>query len=324
MFVLAQAKAVSLTLVLLSVVLAVSLLSLGLKFAEKPVTETILLTTTERVTETSSVIATVLKEFTTTSVLTSTKLVVETVTQKELTTIVAPPTTLTLTVTETITQIPVVPISTITVTVTAPPTTITRTVTTTITSTTTQYITHTSTTTTITTTITPVNLTTTFVYKADAFELKLAVPTYLNLATPDSKKPSTVDIYLKKDYPLSGFFNIELEFGVKVKLPTPTLYIFSDVDMVISNSKITDVYQLEWPIYGIPTQAISLESGDVGVYALAIPVKEAKGNLEDLPVGEWIHVGSYNLYVVEESNLMALGIPAENVVIGGVISLETP
>jgi len=213
----------------LSVVLAVSLLSLGLKLAEKPVTENVLLTATERATETS------------TAVLTSTKLAVETVTQKELTTIVAPPTTLTLTVTETITQIPVVPISTITATATAPPTTITRTVTTTTTSTTTQYITHTSTISTITTTITPANLTTTFVYKADAFELKLAAPTYLSLATPDNKKPSTVDIYLKKNYPLTGFYNIDLEFGVKVKLPTPTLYIFSDVDTVISDYKITDV-----------------------------------------------------------------------------------
>jgi hypothetical protein len=281
-----------------------------LKLAEKPVTETVLLTATERATETS------------TAVLTSTKLVVETVTQKEVTTIVAPPTTVTLTVTETITQIPVVPISTITVTATAPPTTITRTVTTTTTSTTTQYITHTSTTTTITTTITPANLTTAFIYKSAAFELKINVPTYLSLATPDSKKPSTVDIYLKKNYPLTGFYNIDLEFGVKVKLPTPTLYIFSDVDTGIPDYKITDVFRLEWPIYGIPTQAINLGRGDIGVYALATPIKEANGALEELPVGEWIHVGSYNLYVVEESNLIALGIPTENVVIGGVIHYE--
>ena len=133
MFRLAQAKAVSLTVVLLSVVLAVSLLSLGLKLAEKPVTETILLTTTERATETSTVIATVPKEFTTTSVLTSTKLAVETVTQKELTTIVAPPTTETLTSTryETVTTTTTLAPAPVTVTVTAyvSPAMVTRTVT---------------------------------------------------------------------------------------------------------------------------------------------------------------------------------------------------
>jgi len=319
-FRLAQAKAVSLTVILLFVLLAVSLLTLGLRLSEKPVTETILLTTTERATETS------------TTVLTSTKLAVETVTQKEVTTIVAPPSTVTLTSTryETVTTTTLAPaLVTVTVTAIAPPTTITRTVTTTttITSTTTQYITHTSTTTTITnktTTIIPLNLTTAFIYKAEEFELKINVPTYLSLATPDSKKPSTVDIYLKKNYPLTGFYNIDLEFGVKVKLPSPALYIFLDADTLIFDYKITDVFRLEWPIYGIPKQAINLGRGDIGVYALATPIKEAKGNLEELPIGEWIHVGSYNLYVVEESNLMALGIPAENVVIGRVLSLETP
>jgi len=132
---LAQAKAVSLTVVLLSVVLAVSLLSLGLKFAEKPVTETVLLTVTERAIETS------------TTVLTSTKLAVETVTQKEFTTILAPPTTVTLTSTryETVTTTTTLP--PLTITMTAPPVTVT--------ATTTYYITRTlTTTTTITATTT--------------------------------------------------------------------------------------------------------------------------------------------------------------------------
>jgi hypothetical protein len=119
-------------------VLVVSLLNLGLKLGEKPVTETLLLTTTERATETS------------TAVLTSTKLTVETVTQKELTTIVAPPTTVTLTSTryETVTTTTTLPPLTITMTATAPPVTVTTTAT--------QYITRiliTTTTTTATTTL---------------------------------------------------------------------------------------------------------------------------------------------------------------------------
>jgi hypothetical protein len=67
---------------------------------------------------------------------------------------------------------------------------------------------------------------------------------------------------------------------------------------------------------------MNLERGDIGVYALAVPVKEAVVNLENLEVGEWYHIGSHDLYVVGEERLVALGVPTESVIVGEVTSLE--
>ena len=71
----------------------------------------------------------------------------------------------------------------------------------------------------------------------------------------------------------------------------------------------------------MPTEVMSLESGDIGVYVLVVPVKVAEVELGSLTVGERYHIGSYDLYVVEEPKFAALDIPAENVTIGEVVKI---
>jgi hypothetical protein len=163
-----------------------------------------------------------------------------------------------------------------------------------------------------------------FTHRINDLELKVVAPSYINLSMPYDKKPARLDIYLKTNKALSGLFSVDLEAGIKVRLPAPSLYLFVDIDVTLLELFWPDVFRLEWPISGIPPQAISLERGDVGVYALVVPVKEAVVELENLTVGEWYHIGSYNLYVVEEEELMALGVPTRDVIIGEVTSLELP
>jgi hypothetical protein len=161
-----------------------------------------------------------------------------------------------------------------------------------------------------------------FTRNINDLELKVAVPSYINLSTPYDKKPARLDIYLKTNKALSGFFSIDVEAGIGVSLPALRPFLFLDIDVTLLGLFCPDVFRFQWPISGIPLQVMNLERGDIGVYALAVPVKEAVVNLENLKVGEWYHIGSYDLYVVGEERLMALGVPTESVIIGEVTSLE--
>jgi len=161
-----------------------------------------------------------------------------------------------------------------------------------------------------------------FIYEVEDFDLKVTVPSYVNASTPDDKDPARLNIYLKKKETLSGFFEIAVEGGIRISWPSLNIRLFVDIDLTLPWMWKPDLFQFEWPISGIPMEAISLESGDIGVYASVVPIKAAEGELQNLTMGEWSHIGSYDLYVVEEQNVVLMSLPAENITIGNVTSLE--
>jgi uncharacterized membrane-anchored protein YhcB (DUF1043 family) len=167
----------------------------------------------------------------------------------------------------------------------------------------------------------------TFTYKTANFEINVTVPRYITLSTPNNKRPAKLDIYLKTIRALNGLFRVDAECGIGIGievLPSVNLYIFVDIDVSLLGYLLADIFRFQWPIYGVPSSALNLENGDVGVYALAVPVKEAVVDLESFEVGKWYHIGSYNIYVVAEEKLVTLCLPIGNIIIGEVKSLETP
>jgi len=167
----------------------------------------------------------------------------------------------------------------------------------------------------------------TFTYKTADFEINVTVPRYITLSTPNNKRPAKLDIYLKTIRALNGLFRVDAECGIGIGievLPSVNLYIFVDIDVSLLGYLLADIFRFQWPIYGVPSSALNLKNGDVGVYALAVPVKEAVVDLENFEVGKWYHIGSYNIYVVAEEKLVTLGLPIGNIIIGEVKSLETP
>ena len=68
---------------------------------------------------------------------------------------------------------------------------------------------------------------------------------------------------------LSGLFKVDVETGVKVRLPLFGLFIFVDIDTTIVGVDRPDHFSFEWPILGVPSQTMSLESGDIRVYSIA-------------------------------------------------------
>ena len=162
-----------------------------------------------------------------------------------------------------------------------------------------------------------------FIYETDDFDLKVTVPSYVNASTPDDKNPARLNIYLKKKEMPCGFFEVAVEGGIRVSWPPLKLCLFVDIDLTLPWKWRPDLFQFEWPISGIPREAVSLESGDIGVYASVVPIKAAEGELQNLTLGEWSHIGSYDLYVVEEQKFVLMSIPAENIIIGNVTSLES-
>jgi len=162
-----------------------------------------------------------------------------------------------------------------------------------------------------------------FTYETEDFQLNVTVPRYISLSTPDSKIPARLDIYLKMLRSLSGFFSVDVEGGIMVRLPTLETSLFIDIDMRILGKWMPDCFRFEYPISGILLEAMSFKGGDVGVYALVVPLSEGEVELESLTLNERHHIGSYNIYVVEEPQLVTLGIPTENITIGEVKSLET-
>ena len=162
-----------------------------------------------------------------------------------------------------------------------------------------------------------------FTYETEDFQLNVTVPRYISLSTPDSKIPARLDIYLKMLRSLSGFFSVDVEGGIMVRLPTLETSLFIDIDMRILGKWMPDCFRFEYPISGIPLEAMNFKEGDTGVYALVVPLSEGEVELESLALNEWHHIGSYDIYVVEEPQLVTLGIPTENITIGEVKSLET-
>jgi len=156
------------------------------------------------------------------------------------------------------------------------------------------------------------------VYNAGDFELKITVPRYMKLSLPEDRKPAKLNIYLKPLRALSGPFNLDVEGFIKVRIPPGKVLVGIDVDLNVFGYWKPDLWSFEWPVSGIPSEITSFESGDVGVYAIAIPtVKPTTIELEELKVGEWNLVGSYDIYVVAERKL-ALTPKAKDIVIGEV------
>lgn len=169
-----------------------------------------------------------------------------------------------------------------------------------------------------------------YAYEADKYDLKVVVPDYLALSTPNSRKPQPIDVYMKRKEAgqtlgvLDSLFEVGIEVGLKGKLPAPSLWVFLDVDLKIPLLHVDepDVVELEYPIAGLPLNTLGLEAGDVGVYAYAVPTEEPRGDFYRLPIGAWSHVASYDAYAVVEPGAVALGVPLEHITVGKVVSLE--
>ena len=169
-----------------------------------------------------------------------------------------------------------------------------------------------------------------YLYQADEYDLKVVVPDYLTLSTPNSKKPQPIDVYMKRKgagQPLGvpdSLFEVGIEVGLKAKLPTASLRVFLDVDLKIPFLKVDapDAFELEYPVAGLTLNASGLKAGEVGVYAYAVPTMEPAGDFYSLPLGAWSHVGSYDAYAFEEPSAAALGVPLEHITIGEVVLSE--
>ena len=148
-----------------------------------------------------------------------------------------------------------------------------------------------------------------YIYRTDEYDLKIIVPRYLVLSTPQQKVSNYIEVFLlKKVGTLSGLLTVSLERGIKVIIsipPTTPLWVFLDVDLNILGIPLYDLFQLKWPI---PIPPLNLEEGDIGLYTSLIPAKTAEVQLEALPVGERHRICSYNLYVnIKPEYLATLG-----------------
>jgi len=162
----------------------------------------------------------------------------------------------------------------------------------------------------------------TFTYMTDDFQINVRLPLNLVLSTSDIKEDNKLDVYFMPFSSLSGLFRVDVEAGIKVRIPLVALLFFVDIDTMILGEDRPDIFRFEWPILGIPLQAMSLESGDIGVYSIAIPTKVGEGNLENLSVGEWNHIASYDLYVVMAPKIIVMGMETEDITIGSVMEFE--
>ena len=162
----------------------------------------------------------------------------------------------------------------------------------------------------------------TFTYKTDDFQMNVSVPSNIGFSTSDIKEDNKLDVYFMPFSSLSGLFRVDIEAGIKVRLPLLALLFFVDIDTMILRKDRPDLFRFEWPILGISSQIMSLESGDIGVYSIAIPTKVGEGDLESLSVGEWNHIASYDLYAVVEPKLTAMGLETEDVTTGSVMEIE--
>jgi len=156
-----------------------------------------------------------------------------------------------------------------------------------------------------------------FVYSTDDYQIAVILPTYLEASTPYSKYASEIDVYLKPLVSLSGLFSVDVEAGIKIKIPAFSIWTFIDVDLTWLGEFEPDIFCWEYPAYGLST-ALDLDEGDVGIYALSIPTMAGAVIVEDLPIGEWSYVASYDVYTVMEPTLVSLGLTADDIIIGPV------
>ncbi len=156
-----------------------------------------------------------------------------------------------------------------------------------------------------------------FIYSTDEYQIAVYMPTYLEVSTPYSKSASEIDVYLKPLVSLSGLFSVDVEAGIKVKMPAFSTFVFLDVDATILGDFKPDIFCWELPVSGLSI-ALALEEGDVGIYALSVPTMAGAVSIEDLPVGEWSYVSSYDIYTVMEPTLMSLDVTPMEITIGPV------
>jgi len=162
----------------------------------------------------------------------------------------------------------------------------------------------------------------TFTYLTDDFQINVKLPLNLGVSTSACKEKQKLDVYFMPFNSLSGLFRVDVEAGIKVRIPLVALLFFVDIDTMILGEDRPDVFRFEWPILGVSSQIMSLESGDIGLYSIAIPTKVGEGDLESLSVGEWNHIASYDLYAIVEPKFTVMGLETEDITIGSVMELE--
>lgn len=144
-----------------------------------------------------------------------------------------------------------------------------------------------------------------YIYRTSDYEIKITIPRYINLSNFTERQPAALDLYMRKLNPAAtlGLFDIDVEAGIMTRVSVPfgvSVHLFVDVDVNVSGSSLYDIFAFKWPISGIPLGMMSLANGSVGVYPAIVPLKEAEGDLGQLTMDEWTHVGAYKLSVLQE------------------------
>ena len=157
-----------------------------------------------------------------------------------------------------------------------------------------------------------------FIYTTDKFRMRFKIPKYIAASTIENKSSSKIEVYLNPTESLSGLFNLAIETGIKVKIPSFSLCLFIDIDLAIPllDQNRPDLFALEWPILGIQLKATNIESGDLGIHSNAIPTKIFAEDLGNLPIGEWSHIASYDIYAILESHMVTIWGKQDSVKIG--------
>jgi len=157
-----------------------------------------------------------------------------------------------------------------------------------------------------------------FIYTTDKFRMRFKIPKYIAASTIENKSSSKIEVYLNPTESLSGLFNLAIETGIKVKIPSFSLCLFIDIDLAIPllDQNRPDLFALEWPILGIQLKATNIESGDLGIHSNAIPTKIFAEDLGNLPIGEWSHIASYDIYAKLESHMVTIWGKQDSVKIG--------
>ncbi len=105
-----------------------------------------------------------------------------------------------------------------------------------------------------------------------------------------------------------GWLNTGIETGIKLRiLPIYTVYVFVDVDVEIFGFKRSDLFTLEWPIYGSPqlsweNYSEEVNEGYLGINAFCIPDESLENGVrvENLSEEEWRYIGSANIFLVRD------------------------
>ena len=136
-------------------------------------------------------------------------------------------------------------------------------------------------------------------------EIAVLAPEYLSMSTFENRVPNPVEVYVKR-MGSAGRLKVDIEVGIKIRIPSLSLHVFVDVDLEILGIDRPDFYEFEWQIYptpGAPTMTLAdLEEGHVGVIAYGVPSKELGEDIEITALAEktWVCVGSENIYVLKD------------------------